>query len=362
VSFASSITLSRAGYGQTLASEIGATAGAAIPALAQLDTTPVAEAIRGQRAVNVLLLGYGGTGHDGAYLTDSMLVVHLDFQTGRTTLISIPRDLWVQVPTDGTNGSHWKINAAYELGLDSRGYPNKLPQFTGASGGGSMAEYVVSQVTGLQIDYFVAVDFSGFQQVVDTLGGVDVNVANTFTDYSYPTSDATADGPACTGDDQSTGCRYMVVHFDAGEQHMDGATALTFARSRHSADNGEGSDFARSARQQKVLVAAEQKADSLGILPKIFTLMDNVQGHVTTDLSVPEIQDLAQYLEKNSLGTATHVGLTSGNLLASGTSADGQYVLTPRLGQDDYTDVQAYIQQQIQNGNASAATATPVQD
>ena len=175
-----------------------------------------------------------------AYLTDSMLVVHLDFQTGRATLISVPRDLWVQIPTDGSTGSDWKINAAYELGLDDSEYPNKLPQFTGASGGGNMAKYIVSQVTGLPIDYFVAVDFDGFSKIIDTLGGIDVDVANTFTDYTYPTSDATADGPACTGDDQSTDCRYTVVHFDAGEQHMDGATALEYARSRHSADNGEG--------------------------------------------------------------------------------------------------------------------------
>ncbi len=280
VNFANSITLSRAGLAQTVTSEVGATAGNVIPALSQLDTTPIAEAIRGQQSVNVLLLGYGGDGHSGAYLTDSMVVVHLDFQTGKATLISIPRDLWVEVPTGGTSGSDWKINAAYELGLDQSDYPNKLPQFTGADGGGNMAKYVVSQVTGLPIDYFVAVDFTGFEDVINTLGGIDVDVANTFTDYDYPTSDATADGTACTGDDQATDCRYMVVHFDAGEQHMDGATALEYARSRHSLDNGEGSDFARSARQQKVLVAVEQKAESLGILPKIFSLMDDVQGQL----------------------------------------------------------------------------------
>lgn len=344
VNFANSVTLSRAGLAQTVTSEIGATAGTVIPALSKLDTTPVAEAIRGQKSVNVLLLGYGGDGHSGAYLTDSMVVVHMDFQTGKTTLISVPRDLWVEIPTGGASGSDWKINAAYELGLNQ-----------GPSGGGSMAKDVVSQVTGLQVDYFVAVDFTGFEDVINTLGGIDVDVANTFTDYTYPTSDATASGPSCTGDDQSTDCRYMVVHFDAGEQHMDGATALEYARSRHSADNGEGSDFARSARQQKVLVAVEQKAESLGILPKIFSLMDDVQGHFSTDLSIPEIQDLATYLEKNSLASATQVGLSTANYLVSGTSADGQYILTPAAGQDNYVDIQAYVQQEIN----SATSASP---
>ena len=347
LNFANSTTLSRAGVIQTMTSELGSTAGAVIPAFTHLDTTPLAEAIRGQRAVNILLLGYGGTGHSGAYLTDSMVVVHLDFLTDKVTLISIPRDTWIKIPTNGLDGSYWKVNAAYEIGMDQRRWPNKLPQFTGATGGGDMAKYVAEEITGLHIDYFTALDFDGFRDVIDTLGGVDVNVAHTFTDYTYPTSDANVDGPACVGDDESTGCRYMKVHFDQGMAHMDGETALEYARSRHSSDSGEGSDFARSARQQNVMVAAEKKALSIGELPKIFQIMDDIQGHFTTDLSVPEVQDIVAYLEKTDVASASHIELTSGNFLVSGVSADGQYILTPRTGQDDYSEIHAYIQQQI---------------
>src|SRR5579872_4754163 len=95
---------------------------------------------------NILLLGYGGGTHDGAYLTDSMVVVHIDPSKQKTTLISIPRDIWVTIPTNGDSGSHWKINAAYELGLDDAGYPNKQPQFKGQAGGGNLVKYVVGNI------------------------------------------------------------------------------------------------------------------------------------------------------------------------------------------------------------------------
>src|SRR5579864_5172138 len=136
--------------------------------------------------INILLLGYGGGNHDGAYLTDSMIVVHIDPKTRKVYLISVPRDIWVKIPTNGTDGNYWKINAAYELGLDDMSYPNKQAQFKGQDGGGRLAEYIVSHVTGLPIDYFVGMDFTGFKHSIDTLGGVDIRVETAFTDSEYP--------------------------------------------------------------------------------------------------------------------------------------------------------------------------------
>ncbi len=135
---------------------------------------------------NIVLLGYGGGNHDGAYLTDSIIVVHIDPSNKIVTLISVPRDIWVKIPTNGVTGDFWKINAAYELGLDDNDYPNKQSLFLGPSGGGNMAKYVIGQVTGLPIDRFVALDFSGFKNTIDTLGGVDINVQTAFTDTEYP--------------------------------------------------------------------------------------------------------------------------------------------------------------------------------
>ena len=135
---------------------------------------------------NILIMGYGGGNHDGAYLTDSMILAHLDFATQKVSLISIPRDLWVKIPFNGDENQYGKINSAYAIGIDDKNYSNKLQQYQGPAGGGVLAKTIVSQITGLPIDKFVAIDFNGFTKSIDALGGVDVNVEKTFTDTQYP--------------------------------------------------------------------------------------------------------------------------------------------------------------------------------
>ncbi len=345
VNFARSVSFSQAGFYQQVSNDIGSVLGNKIPALKNLDMSAVAQAIRNRQSMNILLLGYGGDGHSGAYLTDSMVAIHLDFAANQAAFISIPRDIWIKIPTRGYDGSYWKINAAYELGMDQEHYPYKLPQFEGPNGGGDMSKYVVSEVTGLPINYYVAMDFSGFKKIVDTLGGVEINVTRSFTDYSYPESDQNVDGAWCDAQDNNapTNCRYKVVHFDAGLQSMDGERALEYARSRHAAGI-EGSDFARSQRQQKLMAAIEQKALNLGMLPKIFNLMNDVQGHFQTDLSLADIKDLADCAPKIDFTDARRIGLTDQNLLVSGWSSDGQWILKPQgANQDDWSQVHTYI-------------------
>lgn len=358
VNFARSISLSQVSLYQSVANDIGSVLGNQIPALKGLDQSGVAQAIKEHKRVNVLLLGYGGDGHSGAYLTDSIVLVSLDFSSNKVSFISVPRDTWIKIPTKGYDGSYWKINAAYELGMDSSHYPYKLPEFNGPNGGGDMSKYVVSEVVGMPVDYYISMDFSGFKKIVDTLGGVEVNVDNSFTDYSYPTSDANAAGAWCDAQDNTvTDCRYKVVHFDKGLQYMNGERALEYVRSRHAAGT-EGSDFARSRRQQKLMVAIEQKAMNLGALPKIFNLMDDVQGHFQTDLSLADIKDLADYARFMDFQNAQHIGLTDQSLLVSGYSQDGQWILSPEKGMDNWNDVHAYIYNVInglnQNKNESA--------
>src|SRR5581483_1039257 len=174
--------------------------------------------------VNVLLLGYGGVGHDGALLTDSLMVLTYDRQTKKAAMISVPRDIWVRVPASpGDQGGFYKVNTAYAIGADDDSFPNKQPQYKAAAGGGgNLAATVVGGILGMKIDYWVAVDFHAFKSMVDALGGVDVKVEKTFTDYEYPRND-----------DPSVDSSWMTVHFDAGEQHMNGERAIEFARSRH---------------------------------------------------------------------------------------------------------------------------------
>ncbi len=157
---------------------------ASAPADQQAEATPVTlgygasapiARLRAGQPLNILLLGYGGPGHDGAYLTDSMAVASLDPVTGTIAFISVPRDLWVRLPAtaDGRGGDWGKINQAYARGVGDAGtFP----------AGGALASKAVAQVLGIPIDAWIGLDFVGFRQCIDTLGGVDVEVAQTFTD------------------------------------------------------------------------------------------------------------------------------------------------------------------------------------
>ena len=340
---------------QSITDNIGATLGSVIPALKSLDSSAVAEAIRDGQSLNLLLLGYGGEGHSGSYLTDTMMVLNLNFKTDSIAYIPVPRDTWVKVPTQGYDGVYAKINAAYAYGLDSKNYPNKLPQFSGVNGGGNLSKYEVSQVLGIPVDYYLAIDFSGFKKIVDTLGGVEIDVENSFTDYSYPSGDLNIDAASCTAGDLPdsliSDCRFKKVNFEKGLQYMDGSKALEYARSRHAA-GVEGSDFSRSKRQQKLISAIAHKAASVGALSKIFSLMDVVSNHFKTDLSVAEIKDLADYLktsDKNGfLQQAKHVTLTDDpDMFVSSWSEDKQWILIPAAGFGNFSEIKEYVKKQL---------------
>src|SRR5207245_877433 len=127
--------------------------------------------------VNFLLLGYGGAGHDGAYLTDSMMVVSAQTDTHQLAMISIPRDLWISIPTN-RYGLYWttKINGAYTIGVDDSTFPYKDARFSGPLGGGNLSSEMVHRVTGLPSQYWMAVGFDGFRKLVDSVGAIDLNV------------------------------------------------------------------------------------------------------------------------------------------------------------------------------------------
>ncbi len=180
--------------------------------------------------VNTAILGIGGGNHDGPNLSDSIIVASYNFQTNRLTTISIPRDIWSNTLKD-------KINSAY------------------AYGGMDMAKTELSAVVGMPIQYAAIIDFSKFEELINFLGGVDVNVENSFTDHLFPIPGKEND--PCGGDPQYS-CRYETISFTKGITHMDGVTALNFVRSRH-AEGEEGTDFAREKRQQLVIAAVKNK-------------------------------------------------------------------------------------------------------
>lgn len=306
-----------------------------------------------------ILLGYGGAGHEGTTLTDSIIMLRINPEKKEADLISIPRDLWVQIPTDYNNTTANKINAAYAIGLDDTTYPNKKPEFKGLAGGGALAKYVVGQVTGIKPGYFVSVDFGEFQNIIDTLGGITVNVAQTFDDNFYPITGAENDTCGISADEIATlkqkytdfelekqfTCRYEHLHFDKGNQAMNGETALKFVRSRHS--DTWGGDFARSERQFEVLAGIEQKLISLGAIPKGGTLINQLSSMVRTDLGISQIDQLLELFGNPQNYKIITIHLTDQNVLIDSTGPGGAFILIPKDGINNFSGVQKFISSQI---------------
>jgi LCP family protein required for cell wall assembly len=170
-----------------------------------------------------------------------------------------------------------------------------------------VADPTLEHLLGIHIDHWIGLDFQAFKSAVDSVGGVDVVVPNSFTDYQYPAGE-------CNGQ-PGQNCAYETVHFTAGPQHMNGARALQFARSRHSNDNGEGSDFARSRRQQLIVAALKQKAVSIGGLGNLPDLLNSLGDNVVTDLHVNDLEALYSLLKDVPTTSILHISFDDTNLL-----------------------------------------------
>lgn len=227
--------------------------------------------------INVLALGIGGGNHEGGQLTDTIILISIKPSTEQVALISIPRDLLVPI-----KGYGWqRINNA-----------NALGEYRGEGDGVKEIKEVIENITAQSIDYYVKVDFAGFEKIINHLGGVCFHVDNDLIDYKYPVLDKEYAYPIEN--------RFEYLKIESGEQCFDGSLALKYARSRH-AIGIEGSDFARAKRQQKLLTAIKEKATSLRIIlnpKKVVQLLNDLNKHVNTDLKVTEIIKLAKIAEK----------------------------------------------------------------
>lgn len=305
--------------------------------------------------INFLLLGYGGEGHDGGYLSDVVMIISVDTLNKKTTLISVPRDLWVTIPVQSDKKQNYKINAAYAIGHDDRKFPLKEPRFKGEHGGGNMAMKVVENTFGLKIKNYAAVDFSSFENIVDLLGGIKVDVPKTFDDYFYPVKGL--ENETCgfsqfqiaefhakfSGFDleKQFTCRYEHLHFDKGPTEMDGETALKFVRSRHS--NEYGGDFARGERQNAVLFATKDKLFSIYAAKNAESLYKQFQNLVKTDLSLEMFKILSVSLGNPKDYQIKHVGLSVDNVLTTSRSSNGQFILIPKEGEGIWSEVRNFI-------------------
>lgn len=263
--------------------------------------------------VNILILGVGGPGHDGPYLSDTNIILSFKPSSKEVALVSIPRDLGVEIPDHGWR----KINSADAFGESEQ-----------AGNGGEYARVLFEKTFGLSIPYYIRVDFTAFRDIIDDLGGLTINVPNSFTDTAFP------------GPDNS----YQTVRFDAGIQTMTGEQALTYSRSRHG-NNGEGSDFARAHRQQLVLSALKEKLLSLGtytnpvLLQKIFTTLSN---HIVTNLNFGQLMYAASLSRDISAPPKMLVFDNSPEgYLISTTGESGAFMLSPKTG--DFATMNAAI-------------------
>jgi LCP family protein required for cell wall assembly len=258
------------------------------------------------RRINFAFYGYGGPGHDGAYLTDSIMVVSVQPKPSgppAVAEISIPRDWYVPIELGNGKTTAGRINQAYADGVSGEG----TLAASNPAAGSAVADATLEHLLGIHIDHWIGVDFTAFKAAVDAVGGVDVNVPNTFTDYQYPAGE-------CNGQ-PGENCKYTTVHFNAGPQHLDGTRALEFSRSRHSNDNGEGSDFARSRRQQLVVAALKQKVVSIGGLGNLPDLLNGLGDNVVADLHVNDIEALYSLLKDVDTKSILHISFDDTNFL-----------------------------------------------
>jgi len=215
---------------------------------------------------NILILGMGGAQHEGPYLTDTIILASIKPSTKQTGLLSIPRDLYVPIPNYGWR----KINAANALGVAE------------SKDGGLLASKVVSNIFDLPIHYWVRVDFNLFKEMIDELGGIEIEVEQGFVDNQFP----------------GINFSYRVISFEKGLQTMDGEKALQFARSRHGT-NGENSDFARAKRQQKILYAIKEKFEKEDIISqprKIWGFYNALKDNLSTNLDLSQSIRLAKLI------------------------------------------------------------------
>ncbi|MBI2028059.1 MAG: LCP family protein [Candidatus Levybacteria bacterium] len=316
-----------------------------------------------QERVNILFLGIGGGKHDGPLLTDTIIYASIDKGQQKVTLISIPRDLWIP-------DLKAKINTAYAFGEERK-----------KNGGLILAKTIVERIFNQPVDYILRIDFNGFIKAIDMIGGIEVDVERNFEDREYPISGKETDTCGFSGEEfeqratssaifEAFPCRYEHIVFQGGIQHMNGETALKFVRSRH-AQGTEGTDFARSKRQEKVIEAFKDKMFSLPTLlnpGKLISLYDVFQDSIHTDMQQNEYDDfvkLAKDLQDAKINSVLffytdQYSEDQGIFVNPPTSEiyKNQWVLIPRKGSNDFSEIQKLVDCEINIGNCNI-TPTP---
>lgn len=284
--------------------------------------------------INILLLGMGGENHPGGTLTDTVMIASIQPSTHAVTFVSIPRDFVVPIPPENLRTAEYlKINSVLFHGdMD-------------------MEYRIIKLVTGLDIHYHILLDFDGFVDVIDAVGGIEVNVVRSFQGY-YGTNQMSTACPSKnirTLDDGP----YCIVSFEAGQQHMNGEAALMYSRIRKvpsTSSQTEAGDFARAERQQIVIQAFKDKVLNLGTLlnpSATSNLLSAVGKHVSTNMEIWEMLRVGELAKEVQTSGITNIVLdtdpTTGVLVDGRSSETGAYYIQPKAGLTVYDDIQTLI-------------------
>jgi len=278
--------------------------------------------------INILLIAIGGEGHKGQNLADTIMLASLDPYTNKAALLSIPRDLYVQVPE---REYYSKINAVHAYGESQK-----------QDQGPVVLDALLEEITGQPIHYYVRVDFIAFKNIVDAIGGINITIDNSFFDYWHK------------------------ISFPAGTEKMNGERALAYVRARY-IEGPEGGDFKRAARQQQVLLAAREKVFSVQTaldFTKLNGILNSLSDNIRTNLQLWEMKrlyELARIIEPTAvhsevLTSGTKGVLTGGTEILSGVPAS---VLRPRT--DDYSEIHTIAANMLTQTEPVQQTITPTQ-
>lgn len=253
-----------------------------------------------EKQINILLLGSDERDQDNdPARTDTMLLLTLNLEQRTLGMLSLPRDLWVPIPGyDLTK----KINSAYVLG-EKWDYPD--------GGGAQLAKDTVSSLIGQPVQYYGHINFKGFIDLIDLIGGIEIDVPWVIHDEYYPTADY----------------GYQTFHLEAGPQLLDGETALKYVRTRNS-DN----DYGRIARQQQLLQAVMDKVLTADMIPTLIArspqLMNAMRTSFNTDMPLTTAIDIARYVRSNAFETVREQVLDT-RYAGESWSTEGYWILLP---------------------------------
>lgn len=291
----------------------------------------------GDGRVNILLLGRGGEGHEGADLTDTLLVASIDPVNNKAALVSLPRDFWVS-----TEYGSSKVNAVF-ANAKAKALKKNSDKKKADAAGAAAVQQEMTDILGIPMHYYGIVDFEAFKKAVDTVGGVDINI----------TSQTAVKEKLW---DPTIGKNYY-LDVQPGMQHFDGQRALFFARSRHTSARG---DFDRAERQRLFIQALTQKVASAKTYTnpvKVSQLMDAFGSHVATDMSIDDAMRLQSIAKKiGNHFDSVDLADPAKPLVKTG-MISGQSVVMPVAGPNDYSEIKNLVRNKLRDGYLASENA-----